>query len=74
MIMLFFGNPFCLLDNLSYLCELIRLHLHRGTWQLVSADDYGWMLKLFSDKAERVIRGWMKANKVTIEDDELYAV
>ena len=54
--------------------EIIRLHLHRGTWQLVSADDYGWMLKLFADKAERVIRGWMKANKVTIGDDELYAV
>ena len=54
--------------------EIIRLHLHRGTWQLVSADDYGWMLKLFADKAERVIRGWMKANKVTIENEELYAI
>lgn len=54
--------------------EIIRLHLHRGTWQLVSSDDYGWMLQLFADKAERVIRGWMKANKVTIEDDELYGV
>ena len=54
--------------------EIIRLHLHRGTWQLVSSDDYGWMLRLFADKAERVIRGWMKANKVTIEDDELYDI
>ena len=54
--------------------DIIRLHLHRGTWQLVSSDDYGWMLRLFADKAERVIRGWMKANKVTIEDDELYDI
>ena len=54
--------------------EIIRLHLLRGTWQLVSADDYPWMLQLFADKAERVIRGWMKANKVFIDDDELYAV
>lgn len=35
--------------------EIIRLHLLRGTWQLVSADDYGWMLQLYADKAERVI-------------------
>lgn len=54
--------------------EIVRLHLLRGTWQLVSADDYGWMLRLFADKAERVIRGWMKTNKVTIDDDELYAI
>lgn len=54
--------------------EIIRLHLLRGTWQLVSADDYLWMLRLFADKAERVIRGWMKANKVFIDDEELYAV
>lgn len=54
--------------------EIIRLHLLRGTWQLVSADDYRWMLQLFADKAERVIRGWMKANKVFIDEEELYAV
>lgn len=54
--------------------EIIRLHLLRGTWQLVSADDYGWMLRLYADKAERVIRGWMKSNKVFIDDDELFAI
>ena len=54
--------------------EIIRLHLLRGTWQLVSAEDYGWMLRLFADKAERVIRGWMKSNKVFIDDDELRAI
>ena len=54
--------------------EIIRLHLLRGTWQLVSTDDYEWMLRLFTDKAERVIWGWMKSNKVFIDDDELYAI
>ena len=54
--------------------EIIRLHLLRGTWQLVSADDYGWMLQLFAEKSERVIRGWMKSNKVFIDDDELYSI
>ena len=54
--------------------EIIRLHLLRGTWQLVSAEDYGWMLRLFAEKSERVIRGWMKSNKVFIDDDELYAI
>lgn len=54
--------------------EIIRLHLLRGTWQLVSADDYGWMLQLYADKAERVIRSWMKSNKVFIDDEELYGI
>lgn len=54
--------------------EIIRLHLLRGTWQLVSRDDYPWMLHLFADKAERTIRRWMKANRVTIDDDELHAI
>lgn len=54
--------------------EIIRLHLLRGTWQLVSCEDYQWMLRLFADKAERTIRGWMKTNRVTIDDDELYSI
>ena len=54
--------------------EIIRLHLLRGTWQLVSSDDYWWMLNLYAKKAERIIRGWMKANKVAIDNDELYAI
>ena len=54
--------------------EIIRLHLLRGTWQLVSRDDYPWMLSLFADKAERTIRGWMKANRVSIGDEELHAI
>lgn len=54
--------------------EVIRLHLLRGTWQLVTCDDYPWMLRLFAEKAERTIRGWMKANRVTIGDEELYDI
>lgn len=54
--------------------EVIRLHLLRGTWQLVTCVDYPWMLRLFADKAERTIRGWMKANRVTIGDEELYDI
>lgn len=54
--------------------EIIRLHLLRGTWQLVSRDDYPWMLHLFADKAEKTIRGWMKANRVTIDDEERHAI
>lgn len=54
--------------------DIIRLHLLRGTWQLVSRDDYPWMLCLFADKAERAIRGWMKANRVTIDDNERHAI
>lgn len=54
--------------------DIVRLHLLRGTWQLVSRDDYPWMLRLFADKAERTIRRWMKANHVEINDDELRSV
>lgn len=54
--------------------RIIRLHLHRGTWQLVSAEDYWWMLSLCQPKAEATIRGWMKSNKEEIGDKELYQV
>ena len=50
--------------------KIIRLHLLRGTWQLVAAEDYHWMLDLFADKARRVIQGWMSANNISIPDDE----
>lgn len=54
--------------------RIVRLHLLRGTWQLVSGDDYWWMLGLCASKAERVIRGWMSANKISIPETELYRV
>ena len=54
--------------------EIIRLHLLRGTWQLVSGKDYWWLLSLCASRAEAVIKGWMKSNKITIEDKELYSI
>lgn len=51
--------------------QIIRLHLMRGTWQLVSANDYWWMLDLCAPKAIAVTKGWMSSNKITIPDEEL---
>ncbi|MEI3069889.1 MAG: crosslink repair DNA glycosylase YcaQ family protein [Prevotella sp.] len=50
--------------------EIVRLHLLRGTWQLVSNEDYWWMLDLISPKATSVVKGWMKSNKISIDDSE----
>lgn len=50
--------------------KIVRLHLLRGTWQLVSADDYWWMLDLCAPKAKQVINGWMSSNKINIQDEE----
>ena len=54
--------------------KIVRLHLLRGTWQLVSADDYWWMLDLCAAKAKQVINGWMSSNKIVIPDEELSAI
>lgn len=54
--------------------RIVRLHLLRGTWQLVSAEDYWWMLELCGSKAKQVINGWMSSNKISIPDDELYSI
>ena len=50
--------------------KIIRLHLMRGTWQLVSAEDYWWMLELCAPKAMAVTQGWMSNNGITITDKE----
>ena len=50
--------------------RIIRLHLMRGTWQLVAADDYWWMLDLCAPKSIAVIRGWMSSNRITIPEKE----
>ena len=50
--------------------EIIRFHLMRGTWQLVSTDDYWWMMELCSPKAIAVTKGWMSSNKISIPFDE----
>ena len=54
--------------------RIIRLHLMRGTWQLVSAGDYWSMIELCAPKAIAVTRGWMSSNKITIPDAELMHV
>lgn len=54
--------------------RIIRLHLLRGTWQLVSGEDYWWMLDLCSDKAKAVISSWMKQNRVSIPEEEQHRV
>ena len=51
--------------------QIIRLHLMRGTWQLVAAEDYWPLLQLCAPKAISVIHGWMRSNHVSIGDDEL---
>ena len=50
--------------------QIIRLHLMRGTWQLVSGEDYWPLLELCSAKALAVIKGWMSSNKINIPDEE----
>ena len=54
--------------------RILRLHLMRGTWQLVTADDYWPMLDLCASKAISTIKGWMSSNKIRIPDEELWLV
>ncbi|MBO7542275.1 MAG: AlkZ family DNA glycosylase, partial [Bacteroidales bacterium] len=54
--------------------QIIRLHLLRGTWQLVAADDYWPLLELCAPKALTVINGWMRNNKISLPDDEVARV
>jgi hypothetical protein len=54
--------------------QIIRLHLMRGTWQLVSAEDYWPLLDLCAPKAVAVTKGWMSSNKITIPDEELMQI
>ena len=46
--------------------QIVRVHLFRTTWQLVTGEDLGWMLELCRDKALRGLAGWMHANCVDI--------
>ena len=54
--------------------EIVRFHLMRGTWQLVSAEDYWPFLQLCAPKAIVVIKGWMASNRISIPDDELFRI
>ena len=54
--------------------RILRLHLMRGTWQLVTAEDYWPMLELCAPKAISVIKGWMSSNKISIPDEEVLQI
>ena len=51
--------------------QIIRFHLMRGTWQLVSAENYWPFLELCASKAIAVTKGWMHSNKISIPDEEV---
>ena len=54
--------------------RIIRLHLMRGTWQLVAAEDYWMMIGLCAPKAIAVTKGWMSSNRISIPDEELMRI
>ena len=54
--------------------RIIRLHLMRGTWQMVSAEDYWPLLHLCAPRAIAVTTGWMHSNKIHIPDEEIGTV
>ena len=54
--------------------DIVRFHLMRGTWQLVSADDYWPFIDLCGPKAIAVTKGWMASNQINIPDDELLRI
>ena len=54
--------------------QIIRLHLMRGTWQLVSAENYWPFLELCAPKAMAVTKGWMSSNKISIPDEEVIKI
>lgn len=54
--------------------KIVRLHLMRGTWQLLSAEDYWPFLHLCGRKALAVIKGWMSSNRIDIPGDELECI
>lgn len=55
--------------------RIIRLHLMRGTWQLVAAEDYWMMIDLCAPKAIIALtNGYMSSNNITISEEELMRV
>ena len=54
--------------------RIIRLHLLRGTWQLVAAEDYWMMVDLCAPKALSAIKGWMNSNHISIPEDEVMQI
>ena len=54
--------------------QIVRLHLMRGTWQLVSSENYWPLLKLCAPKAMAVTKGWMNSNRISISDKEVTSI
>ena len=54
--------------------QILRLHLMRGTWQLVSAEDYWSLVDLCADRAIAVTKGWMHSNGIYIPDEEVMRI
>ena len=54
--------------------QIIRFHLMRGTWQLVSAENYWPFLELCAPKAMSVTKGWMSSNKISIPEEEVMRI
>ena len=54
--------------------HIIRLHLMRGTWQLVAAEDYWPWIELCAPRAIAVTKGWMHSNRIHIPDEELLSI
>ena len=51
--------------------RILRLHLMRGTWQLVSAADYRPLISLCGARAMAVTKGWMASNKIHLPEPEV---
>lgn len=54
--------------------EIVRFHLMRGTWQLVSAHDYWPFIDLCGPSAIARTTGWMRTNGISISDGELFRI
>ena len=54
--------------------DIVRFHLMRGTWQLVTAEDYWPFIRLCGPKAIAVTKGWMASNRICIPDEELFRI
>lgn len=54
--------------------KIIRTHLFRSTWQLVSGDDFGWILELCKTTAKRRLVNWMHTNGISISETEQHTV
>ena len=54
--------------------RIVRAHLFRTTWQLVTGEDWRWMLELCRVNALRGMAGWMHSNGVSIPGSEQEAI